>query len=453
MFNFEFVKWGLCFKFVPDLYNIFRELNTHASKFKLLQIMLKTKEFYFLILFIPFIGLAQDADIDLGKKLFNTNCAACHKLDKKAVGPALSGVTEKYDKEWLYNWIKNGNQMIRDGDPQAIAIWEEYNRSVMTNYPQFSNEDIDNILAYTNYTPPPPVLTSNTDQSFQQNSSSISTDLILVVTTIVFLILVTMLFLVQRTLLKIAKASGVDIEPKTKKTLPPLWKAILNNQFLMFVLVIVFLLSSAYGVYGYLMQIGIDQGYEPIQPIHYSHKIHAGANQIECKYCHSSARVSKHSGIPSLNVCMNCHEYIAEYNGEEDLENGYTKDFYTNEIKKLYNAVGWDEENQIYTGNTKPVKWVRIHNLPDFVYFNHSQHAEVAKIECQTCHGPVEEMEIMYQYSPLTMGWCIDCHRESNVDRSNEYYEKIHEQLSKKYGVEKLTVAQLGGIECAKCHY
>ena len=219
MFNFEFVKWGLCFKFVPDLYNIFRELNTHASKFKLLQIMLKTKEFYFLILFTPFIGLAQDADIDLGKKLFNTNCAACHKLDKKAVGPALSGVTEKYDKEWLYNWIKNGNQMIKDGDPQAIAIWEEYNRSVMTNYPQFSNEDIDNILAYTNYTPPPPVLTSNTDQSFQQNSSSISTDLILVVTTIVFLILVTMLFLVQRTLLKIAKASGVDIEPKTKKNI------------------------------------------------------------------------------------------------------------------------------------------------------------------------------------------------------------------------------------------
>ena len=415
--------------------------------------MLLIKKFYFLILFIPFIGLSQDADVDLGKKLFNTNCAACHKLNKKAVGPALSGVTEKYDKQWLYDWIRNGSQLIKDEDPQAIAIWEEYNKSVMTYYPQFSDEDIDNILAYTNYTPPAPTLTANTDQSVQQNSSAISTDIILIVTTIVFLILVTMLFLVQRTLLKIARASGVEIEPKAKKRLPPLWKAIVKNQFLMFVLVIVFLLSSAYGVYGYLMQIGIDQGYEPIQPIHYSHKIHAGANQIECKYCHSSARVSKHSGIPALNVCMNCHEYIAEYNGEEDLENGYTKDFYTNEIKKLYYAVGWDEENQIYTGDTKPVKWVRIHNLPDFVYFNHSQHAEVAKIECQTCHGPVEEMEIMYQYSPLTMGWCIDCHRESNVDKSNEYYQKIHEELSKKYGVEKLTVAQLGGIECAKCHY
>ena len=365
--------------------------------------MLTIKKFYFLILFIPFFGLSQDADIDLGKKLFNTNCAACHKIDKKAVGPALSGVTEKYDKQWLYNWIRNGSQMIKDEDPQAIAIWEEYNRSIMTYYPQFSDQEIENILAYTNYTPPPPTITTNSDQSVQGNSSNISLDLILIVTTIVFLILVTMLFLVQRTLLKIASTSEVDIESKSKKSLPPLWKTIVKNQFLMFVLVIIFLLSSAYGVFGYFMQIGVDQGYEPIQPIQFSHKIHAGANQIECKYCHSSARVSKHSGIPSLNVCMNCHEYISEYNGEEDLENGYTKDFYTNEIKKLYYAVGWDEENQIYTGNTKPVKWVRIHNLPDFVYFNHSQHAEVAKIECQTCHGPVEEMEIMYQYSPLTM--------------------------------------------------
>ena len=221
--------------------------------------MLNIKKFYFLILFIPIITFSQEADIDLGKKLFNTNCAACHKLNKKAVGPALSGVTEKYDKQWLYDWIRNGSQLIRDEDPQAIAIWEEYNRSVMTYYPQFSDEDIDNILAYTNYTPPAPTLTANTDQSVQQNSSNISVDLILIATTIVFLILVTMLFLVQRTLLKIARQSGVEIEPKTKKTLPPLWKTIVDNQFLMFVLVIGFLLSSAYGVYGYLMQVGIDQ--------------------------------------------------------------------------------------------------------------------------------------------------------------------------------------------------
>ena len=414
--------------------------------------MLHLKRILLVTLLFPYFGLSQEADIQEGKALFNTNCAACHQLNRKAVGPALRGVTEKYDREWLYSWIKNGTQMIKDGDPQAVAIWEEYNRAVMTNYPQFSNEQIDNILAYTDYTPPAPAPAVATAQTVSQGSD-ISVNIILSVTILIFTILIVMLFLVQRTLIKIANASGVKIEPEQKRKVRPLWKAVVENQFIMFVLVIGFLLSSAYFTYGYLMQIGIDQGYAPIQPIHYSHKIHAGANQIECKYCHSSARVSKHSGIPSLNVCMNCHEYIGEYNGEEDLENGYTKDFYTNEIKKLYNAVGWDEENQVYTGNTQPVKWIRILNLPDFVYFNHAQHAQVAQIECQTCHGPVEEMEIMYQYSPLTMGWCIDCHRESNVDKDNEYYQKVHEELSKKYGVEQLTVAQLGGIECAKCHY
>jgi mono/diheme cytochrome c family protein len=415
--------------------------------------MLHLKRILLVTLLIPSLGLSQEADVQAGKNLFNANCAACHQLNRKAVGPALRGVTEKYDKDWLYSWIKNGTQMIKDGDPQAVAIWEEYNRAVMTNYPQFSNEQIDNILAYTNYTPPAPAVAVSASAETVGQSSDISINIILAVTIVIFTILIVMLLLVQRTLIKIANASGVKIETETKRNIRPLWRAVVENQFIMFVLVIGFLLSSAYFTYGYLMQIGIDQGYAPIQPIHYSHKIHAGANQIECKYCHSSARVSKHSGIPSLNVCMNCHEYIADYNGEEDLENGYTKDFYTNEIKKLYNAVGWDEENQVYTGNTQPVKWVRIHNLPDFVYFNHAQHAQVAKIECQTCHGPVEEMEILYQYSPLTMGWCIDCHRESNVDKDNEYYQKVHEELSKKYGVEKLTVAQLGGIECAKCHY
>ncbi len=414
--------------------------------------MLHLKRILLVTLLFPCLGTSQEADIQAGKALFNTNCAACHQLNRKAVGPALRGVTEKYDKEWLYSWIKNGTQMIKDGDPQAVAIWEEYNRAVMTNYPQFSNEQIDNILAYTNFTPPAPAPAVANAQTVSQGSD-ISVNIILAVAIVIFTILIVMLFLVQSTLIKIANASGVKIEVEPKRKIKPLWKTIVENQFIMFLLVIGFLLSSAYFTYGYLMQIGIDQGYAPIQPIHYSHKIHAGANQIECKYCHSSARVSKHSGIPSLNVCMNCHEYIGEYNGEEDLENGYTKDFYTNEIKKLYSAVGWDEENQVYTGNTQPVKWIRIHNLPDFVYFNHAQHAQVAQIECQTCHGPVEEMEIMYQYSPLTMGWCIDCHRESNVDKDNEYYQKVHEELSKKYGVEQLTVAQLGGIECAKCHY
>jgi hypothetical protein len=257
---------------------------------------------------------------------------------------------------------------------------------------------------------------------------------------------------VNKTLRSFAAQNNIQIPTEKKSTRKPLWKAFVDNQFLMLCSAVIMLLVSAYFVYGFLMQIGINQGYEPVQPIHYSHKIHSGDNEIDCNYCHSSARVSKHSGIPSLNVCMNCHKSIYEYNGETTDE--YSKEFYDAEIQKLYKAVGWDDESQEYTGETQAVKWVRIHNLPDFSYFNHAQHVSVGDIECQTCHGPVEEMEIMYQYSPLTMGWCINCHRETNVKvKDNQYYEKIHEQLSKKYGVDKLTAAQMGGLECGKCHY
>jgi len=261
--------------------------------------------------------------------------------------------------------------------------------------------------------------------------------------------------LVNKVLNKIAKANGLEVVEVVQEKRVPIWKAFANNQFLVLVSAIFMLLASAYFVYGFLMQVGIDQGYAPIQPIHYSHKIHAGENGIDCKYCHSSARVSKHSGIPSLNVCMNCHKSIAEFQGSKDsVYVEYTKEFYTAEIQKLYDAVGWDKTTQKYTGKTKPVKWVRIHNLPDFVYFNHAQHVTVAGIECQKCHGAVETYEIQKQFAPLTMGWCINCHRETEVKmEGNTYYDKIHEELSKKYGVDKLTAAQMGGLECGKCHY
>ena len=408
----------------------------------------------FIVLLISLNISAQDVDIAKGKSLYNANCASCHKLNKKLIGPALKGVSAKYDKEWLYAWIKNSAAMIKAGDEQAIAIYEEYNKVAMNAFPQLSNEDIDNILAYTDYVPEP-VATSTAVSGAQSSTGepSLANDIILGLLIVVLLVLVTMLYLVTKTLTSIAEKNGIKIDqPKSEPF--SIWKAFIKNQFLIFTSVVLLLLSSAYFAYGYMMQIGVDQGYMPVQPIHYSHKIHSGANQIECQYCHSSARVSKHSGIPSLNVCMNCHENIAEYNGEEDLEKGYTKEFYTNEIKKLYKAVGWNEETQSYTGDTEPVKWVRIHNLPDFVYFNHAQHVSVAGVDCNKCHGPVEEMEILYQYSSLTMGWCIDCHRDSNVKvKDNEYYTKIHEELSKKYGVEELTIAQMGGLECGKCHY
>ena len=409
----------------------------------------------FLVFSFSFNAYSQDVDIAKGKSLFNANCAACHKLNKNLIGPALAGVSAKYEKEWLYSWIKNSSAMIKAGDERAVAIWEEYNKAAMNAFPQLSNMDIDNILAYTDYKPEPVVAVATTAAASQSSGGgSVSTDVILIVLVIILLVLVTMLFMVNKTLKAIAKKNGIEFEEPKPVFKVPVWKLFIKNQFLVFCSVVFFLLSSAYFAYGWMMQIGIDQWYMPVQPIHYSHKIHSGDNQIDCQYCHSSARKSKHSGIPSLNVCMNCHENIAEYNGEEDLEKGYTKDFYTNEIKKLYKAVGWDEQSRTYTGETEPVKWVRIHNLPDFVYFNHSQHVNVAGIDCKECHGPIEEMEIVYQHSSLTMGWCINCHRESDIKvKDNEYYTKIHKELSKKYGVEKLTAAQMGGLECGKCHY
>lgn len=403
-----------------------------------------------------------------GKQLFNQNCAACHALNRKMTGPALVNVEtrlaeeEGLDRQWLYAWIKNSAGVIKSGDSYAVKIYEEYNQAAMTAFPTLSNQDIDDILAYTAAPPPAPVAATVAVAPTVEATPSggISNEIILAVLIAIFALLVMLLFLVNQTLRRIAEANGLLFEKEKAKKRTPLWKAFAQNQFLVLVTVIFLLLASAYYAYGWMMQIGVDQGYAPIQPIHYSHKIHAGDNKIECNYCHSSARVSKHSGIPSLNVCMNCHKSIYEYTGNpegpsaEDLANGYTNEFYTGEIKKLYKAVGWDEENQRYTGETQPVEWVRIHNLPDFAYFNHSQHVTVAGIACQTCHGPVEEMEIMYQYAPLTMGWCINCHRETNIKvEGNAYYEAIHAELSKKYGVEKLTAAMMGGLECGKCHY
>ncbi|OMQ11097.1 cytochrome c3 family protein [[Flexibacter] sp. ATCC 35103] len=396
---------------------------------------------------------AAGGDPVKGKELFNANCAACHKLDAKSTGPALRGVSGKHDMAWIYKWVHNSSEMIKSGDAAAVKLFEENNKSVMTAFPQLSTGDIDNIIAYTSQPIPekPAGAVSALPTGPQEGGSGISNNIILGALALVMAILVVMLFMVNKVLTKVASNNGIVVAPKEART--PIWKAFAKNQFLVLVTSIFLLLASGYFVYAYLMQVGVDQNYEPIQPIHYSHKIHAGDNEINCKYCHSAARVSKNAGIPSLNVCMNCHKNISEV-AETTATAEYSKAFYDAQIQKLYDAVGWDKTKQAYTGKTQPVKWVRIHNLPDFVYFNHSQHVNVAGVECQTCHGPVQEFEIMKQYSKLTMGWCIDCHRKTDVKmEGNAYYDKIHAELSKKYGVEKLTAAQMGGLECGKCHY
>ena len=366
-----------------------------------------------LFLFFTFsTATFAQGDTEAGKALFNTNCAACHSLDKKMTGPALRGIEAKLsdeqglDRDWIAAWIRNSAAVIKSGDSYGNQIYAEYNNAAMTAMPQLSDEDIDNILAYTaqeKATPSGGSEANASQSSGTQSEDGMSNEIILGALAILFLLLALGLIMVNKTLRRFAKAKNIDIPEEGQRK--PLWKAFVKNQFLMLVTVIFFLLASAYYVFGYLMQIGVDQGYQPVQPIHFSHKIHAGDNKIDCKFCHSSSRVSKTSGIPSLNVCMNCHKSIYEYTGETTAE--HSKEFYDGEIMKLYDAVGWSDEDQQYTGETKPVKWIKIHNLPDFVYYNHSQHVTVAGLECQTCHGPVETMEEVYQYASLTMGWVV----------------------------------------------
>lgn len=398
-------------------------------------------------------AVTQGGDPVKGKEIFNTNCAACHKLDAKATGPALRGVGAKYDKAWIYKWVHNSADLIKSGDALAVKAFEANNKIPMTPFPQLSEADIDNIIAYTmeaKAVAAAPVAGEKVPGT-EAGAGGISNDVILGALSLIMAILIVMLFLVNSVLRKVAAANGINVAPK-EPTLP-IWKAFAKNQFLVLVTSIFLLLASAFFVYGYLMQVGVDQEYSPVQPIHFSHRIHAGSNGVNCNYCHSAARVGKTAGIPSLNVCMNCHKNISEVS-DTTATPEFSKADYDKEIAKLYTAVGWDKANQKYTGITQPVKWVRIHNLQSFVYFNHSQHVTVAGVACQTCHGPVQTFEVQKQFAQMTMKWCVDCHRKTDVKmEGNDYYTKIHEQLSKKYGVDKLTAAQMGGLECGKCHY
>lgn len=408
----------------------------------------------FLFTISSFNALA-DGDAKNGKKLFKTNCGACHKLDKKMVGPALSGVTEKRSAEWLTAWIKDNAALRASGDADAIAIYDEFGGAPMNAFPFLSDADITDILAYTieGDVKEAPVAGDAAGAVVEAEPVDYTLE-ILIVLGVLFILLLAILIKMNNTLRAVKGLQGQGVQDDVKS----IWVSFSNNKFMVTLATIVVGLVFLYQLYWYLMQIGVDQGYQPVQPIAYSHKIHAGDNKIDCNYCHSSARNSKTSGIPSANVCMNCHmmidgSEIAGDNGELKY-GGETSP----EIAKIYAAVGWDVDKKAYIEGyeEKPIEWVRIHNLPDFVYFNHSQHVTAGGVECQTCHGPVEEMgeHGMYQYSDLTMGWCVDCHKNTEVKvESNEYYAEFHDKLKEEYDGEKITVDKIGGLECGKCHY
>jgi len=385
-----------------------------------------------------------DPGVELGKAIFKANCAACHKLEGKLIGPELLKITDKREADWLKAWIKDNNALVASGDKLAKEV-QDSNPAAMTPFPQLSDEDIDNLLKYFAVGDVKEVVASTTSATDQEifNKPGFGVLPTLALTILAFLLLS----------LIVAATTNKKVEEGEEATVSML-KSMIFNPFLRFLLVIFVLLGGAWLLFAFLLQIDLNEGYQPIQPIAFSHTVHAGDNKIDCQYCHSSAKNSKTSGIPSANVCMNCHKSISEYNGE--LFDGYSKEDLDKEIQKIYDAVGWDKENVKYIEGfeQKPIEWVRIHNLADFAYYNHAQHVTVAGLDCQKCHGPVEEMHEVYQFSPLTMDWCITCHRETEVDLTqNGYYKNIHDQLANKYGVEKVTEAQMGGLECGKCHY
>jgi len=476
-----------------------------------------------LVLFSLIIGVgslsAQDAAN--GKKLFG-QCAACHNKSMKAdlTGPALGGVQERwadYPKEDLYSWIRNSQGLIASGHPEATKLWAKWGPTVMSQFPALSDSDIDDILLYIDnvYTVgcavPPCAPTETEGRDGVNGASAGGNNMMLFGILLAFLALLAfILFRIVSSLKNIeAEASGATVEKKT------LAQTLMDKKTIGLLIFVGVLIGGYFTVNG-AINLNRQQGYQPDQPIAFSHELHAGTNEIDCQYCHDGARRSKHSVIPATNTCMNCHKaikYKHEYEEDEKKKLGSKK-----EIAKIYASSGFSPTQNKYLDESasreykfvalakylvpnelkealdmklsevgeaqydkvmdvvksklgssyvsqlnsmigKPIEWVRIHNLPDHVYFNHAQHVTVGKIECQQCHGKVEEMEVLEQYSPLSMGWCVNCHRETEVQFSDngyykdtEYYEKYHNQLLNG-DVDKVTVEMIGGLECQKCHY
>jgi len=394
---------------------------------------------FFFLFSIP--TFAQEVNLKKGKKLFNSHCASCHKLEKRLIGPPLKGIAATRDKKWLQDWIRNSTALIDSGDVDAIAIFEEYHSMPMPSFPKYSNQDIANVMAYTDADPAMLATKKKVKKNTDLSKNIAWKDNYIVVALISIVVIIFILIILLKFKSKIISTYKII---KASRVFRYVAYVVKHN---IFVLVMIFFISviGLYFFWEWSLWLGVDKGYQPIQPIAFSHKVHSGDQEIDCQYCHSGARTSKTSGIPSANVCMNCHKFI-----QEGTDTG------KKEIAKIYNAIGFDPETSTYIKNyeQKPIKWVRIHNLPDLVYYNHSQHVSVGDLECQTCHGPVEEMDEVYQYSSLTMTWCLDCHKTEEVKmEGNDYYENIHKQLAKKYGEEKLTIAMMGGLECGKCHY
>lgn len=378
--------------------------------------------------------------INAGKELFNANCKSCHKIHQKSVGPALADVTSRVPSiDWLKSWIKNSAAVVASGDEYGVKIYEEYAKSQMTAFTTLKDDQIMSILAYIqDETIKGPevvaVATPGAGTGTEGGSSIPSSYLnaIVIGLVLILVLLVVILGFLVSALKRFLDQKGLSEEEKEIVHSPITTSSILRSHGFTFIVVFIVAALGFKMLINGLYSVGVQQGYAPKQPIAFSHKIHAGQYEIQCQYCHTGVTVGKSATIPSVNVCMNCHNQIKE--------------------GTLYGTAELSKIQAAYDNNT-PIQWVRIHNLPDLAYFNHSQHYKVGGIECQTCHGPIQEMDVVRQHSLLTMGWCIDCHRKTDVNsKGNAYYDKLVE-LHNKSSKSAMKVEDIGGLECAKCHY
>jgi cytochrome c2 len=396
---------------------------------------------FFVSLFFGKSLMAQD-----GKALFQANCASCHALNKKLTGPALAGFEERgpwSDRKKLYAWVRNPGGFSKT-DAYAANLIKEYNGVLMTGFNALTDAEIDAIVTYINTPPPTPAPTPGGAVAAEPEDNSLLFGILALVLAVVAVILLQ----VNSNLRKLSDEKEGIHRPEPVV----FWK---NKAYIATGIILLFLVGGYLTIQG-AIGLGRQTNYQPEQPIYYSHKVHAGINQVNCLYCHGGAMEGKHANIPSVNVCMNCHMAINEYNGPELVKDDGTKVDGTAEIQKLYEYAGWDPAVNKYTGKGKPIEWIKIHNLPDHVYFNHSQHTKAGGVQCQTCHGEIQNMGEVYQFSNLSMGWCVNCHRETNVKFTENgfysMYEKFHNDI-KSGKMDSVTVEKIGGTECQKCHY
>lgn len=384
-----------------------------------------------------------------GKALYQSKCQRCHLVDKKLTGPALQNVRTRWaDSTNLYAWIKNSQSFLGTGDKYANDLYKEYN-SVMPAFPELKDADIADILVYIDAE-----AKRKQDLANTPTSGGVVTETKKDNSTLYWILIVALLFIAVILGRAVKYLDGL-VRQKFDDPAPDTTPFYKQRKYrpLVGVLALLFLSFLSVAMWNSATSLGRQQGYAPEQPIAFSHKVHAGINKIDCKYCHVGAERGKAAVIPSLSVCMNCHYNIQGVTGTDP---NYPKAIYDKEIAKIYSYIGFNAESMKYESEPKPIEWTKIHNLPDHVYFNHSQHVKVAGLECQTCHGQIQEMDVVQQMENLSMGWCVNCHRNTNVNfTTNEFYkpyEVLHEKI-KNGEMESVKAADIGATECQKCHY